>query len=219
TAIEYADAVPSRRMSDKSQFIRISIEDFDADVLSTSAKDAQLLAAGDIPDRRSSTERPNVALDNLVQSRQAGGKLFRFGSRGCLLSRLGFASNHRNPFRLERASVAGVTGHFAISSETVLVDAQHHSHHVPRDLFRLFVILVKMLRHMAVAALHAERGRDESHGGDQLIGPNTLEHLNVLEHRLGGLSGGGRPVVRRLARRGILFHSSAKPAGDFSSLR
>src|SRR5277367_5583289 len=156
TAIEYVYAIPFRSMPDQSQFIRILLEDFDAGVLSTSSVDTPLLAAADIPDRRSSAKRLNVVLDHLVQSRQAGGKFFRFGRRGSLLVSLGSSSDRRNPFRLERTSMTGVTGHLSISSETVFVDGHHHSHHVARDLFRLLVIFFKMIRYMAMAALHAE---------------------------------------------------------------
>ena len=107
-------------------------------------------------DGNRSAERLNVAIDELVRSRQACGEAFLDRSRSRLQLRLRFTRNHRNVLRFERTSMAGVAGHFPISRETFFVDRQHHSHHVARDLFRFLVVFFKMILHVAIAAFHSE---------------------------------------------------------------
>ena len=111
-----------------------------------------------------------------------------------------------------------VASHFAIAGESVFIDRQHHSHHVARNLFWLFVVLVKMIWHVAIVASHSKGCSDESHGGNQLIRGNPFEQLDVLENCLGAC---GRLAFRTPLPGfvGRLVHSRVDLACQFSRLR
>src|SRR6202020_698309 len=165
-AVEHGDALSFWHMSDESLFVRTLIENLDADRLSLGRSGTLFYAAGNLCYGNCAAERLNVAVDELVGSRQAGGKLVRFNNRVRLRLLHFFTDNSGQDFRFGQTPMTGVAGQFPIAAEVVFVDGEHHSHHVARNLFRFLVIFVKMFRHMAIAAFHAQRCRDESHGCD-----------------------------------------------------
>src|SRR5579862_2815472 len=83
------------------------------------------------------------------------------------------------------ATVAGIACNFTMAVKIIRVNGEHHPHHFPRSLLGLFVVFLKRALYVAELALHAQRCRDELHGGNQLIGGNALEHLNILVLLLG----------------------------------
>src|SRR5208283_528947 len=155
-AIECGTAVSSRRMLNQSLFVRFLIEDFEADGFSADSCAAPRFPAADFRDRSRSAKSLYVVVNRLVGRRRVDGKLFRFKRRAALRFRMTFTLNQRNCFRFQGTSVAGVTGHLPVSLETILVDREHHSHHVARNPFGFLVVPVKLVLHMAIAAFHAE---------------------------------------------------------------
>src|SRR5690348_13861663 len=53
--------------------------------------------------------------------------------------------------------VAGVTGYFLVSMEVVLVNCEHHLHHLASTLLGLLGVLVEVVFNVAILAAHAER--------------------------------------------------------------
>ena len=72
--------------------------------------------------------------------------------------------------------------------KVVFIDSEHHSHHLARRLLGFFVILFKRVFQMAEVALHSQRGRNELHRRNELVGGNSFQHLDVLVNLLGGLA-------------------------------
>src|ERR1700689_3462759 len=73
--------------------------------------------------------------------------------------------------------------------EVLLIDSKHHAHHLSRRLLVFIVILFEGIFPMTEIALHPERGRDELHGGNKLVGWNSSEYLDVLVNLLRGFGG------------------------------
>lgn len=82
--------------------------------------------------------------------------------------------------------MTGEAGDFAMTIEIFLIDDNHHLHHLAGDWLGLLVVLVERAFHVAEIALHAERGSYKLHGGDELVGGNPFQDLDVLENLLGG---------------------------------
>jgi hypothetical protein len=82
--------------------------------------------------------------------------------------------------------MTGVTGHGVLDVEVSFVDIQDHLDHAPGGEFCWFVVLIELIG-VAIAASHAKRSGDESHGWIQLSGGKIFEYLNVLEALPGSL--------------------------------
>ena len=93
--------------------------------------------------------------------------------------------------------MARVAAHHLLSFEVLLVDGDHHRHHLPGSLFLVLIVLIECALDVAEIAFHAQRVGDELHGRNQLVGWNVFEHLDVLER----LDRGLRPVALRSLRR------------------
>ena len=149
---------PSGRCRTKSLLVRISVENLDADRFPAYVAVPLASRLVIFLNRSRSAERPNVVVDQLVGGRQVRRKLS--ASRVTAWAFCGIGSSSLSmigmPLRFGRTSMAGVAGHFPITLETVLVDRQHHSHHVARDLFRFLVVFVEMVLHVAIAAFHSK---------------------------------------------------------------
>ncbi len=76
--------------------------------------------------------------------------------------------------------MARVAGDLPHACEALVVDREHHAHHVPGNLLRLLVVLVKVLGYVTIAAFHTERGTDKPHRRDQFVRRNIFEYLDVL---------------------------------------
>lgn len=94
--------------------------------------------------------------------------------------------------------MAGVAGDFAMALEIILVQREHHFHHVARDLLGFLVVLFEVTFDVAEATFDAERRGDELHRGNQLPGRNTFKDFDIFVHLLGGFCGfTGRGLRRR----------------------
>jgi hypothetical protein len=71
-----------------------------------------------------------------------------------------------------------------------LVDGELHFHHFSRGLLFFFVVFVPVVFEVTELAINAEGAGNELHRGDQLVGGNVLEDLNVLELLGGGFRDG-----------------------------
>ena len=58
--------------------------------------------------------------------------------------------------------------------KVVFIDREHHAYHLARRLLGFFVILFKRVFQMAEVALHSQRGRNELHRRNELVGGNSL---------------------------------------------
>src|SRR5581483_2487727 len=76
-----------------------------------------------------------------------------------------------------------------MSVEIILIDGEHHAHHLARGLLRLFVIFLEGIFQMAEIALHPQGRGYKLHRGNDLVRGNSLEHLNVLVNLLGWFAG------------------------------
>ena len=65
--------------------------------------------------------------------------------------------------------------------EVVFIDRHHHFDHLARRDFGLLVVLFVRMRNVAELAFDAERSSNELHRGDDLVGRDSLESLNILE--------------------------------------
>ena len=114
----------------------------------------------------------------------------------------------RRAFGRRASMVTSRAPHALAALERAGVDVVHHAHHVARGFFRLLLVLVEApLRtdDVAMITAHAERGRNELHGGTKLLGRQILEDLDVLEVFGGGFAwlGRTRRGTLRRARRGL----------------
>src|ERR1700686_1209153 len=89
------------------------------------------------------------------------------------------------------AAVAGVAGDFNFVLELGFVDGKLHFNHFSRGLFFFFVVLVHGVLDVAKLAVDTERAADELHGGNELVGGDVFEDLNVFELLGGGFWRGG----------------------------
>jgi hypothetical protein len=68
------------------------------------------------------------------------------------------------------AAVTGVAGDLTLAVKIVLVDGEHHLHHLASGFLLLLVVLVELklalVFDVAEVAVHAERGGDELHRRD-----------------------------------------------------
>src|SRR5579871_4875730 len=96
---------------------------------------------------------------------------------------------------MERPTMAGIARDLALTIEAVLVQREHHLHHLARPLLWLLVILIEGALYMTVFATHSERRRHELHRRNNLIGRGSLQHLYVLINLFSG-----RWRLRRLRR-------------------
>ncbi len=78
-------------------------------------------------------------------------------------------------------NAAFVTGNLAAALEVFLIDRHHHVDHLARCYFRLFVVFLVRMRHVAILAFDSKRSRNELHRGNHLIRRNSLQRLNILE--------------------------------------
>src|SRR5882724_1263016 len=99
--------------------------------------------------------------------------------------------------------MAGETGDFALALEIVLVDGEHHGDHLASDDFGLLVVLLEghrsLLADVAVLALDAQRGSDELHRRNYLLGGNAVQDFDVLELLFGKFGGGRHSCSGRLS--------------------
>src|ERR1700676_5767046 len=77
-----------------------------------------------------------------------------------------FRHHRRHSYGIGAASVTGITSDFAMSLKVVLIDGEHHLHHLARCLLWLLVVLFERAFHVAELALHAQGRRDELHSGN-----------------------------------------------------
>src|SRR5262245_18399608 len=77
--------------------------------------------------------------------------------------------------------MARIAGHPTLVVEILLVDVEHHLHHVPRVALGLLVVLVERLLNVAILAVHTQRCRHELHRRNQLVRRHILQDLYVFE--------------------------------------
>src|ERR1700693_1501077 len=94
-------------------------------------------------------------------------------------------SDHWCSYRMRGSVMAGVTSHFALSLEIVLIDGEHHLHHFASSLLGLFIVLLGRSLNVAETALHSERVGNELHRRDQLVRGYTLQNLDILVNLIG----------------------------------
>src|SRR5215472_12726071 len=97
--------------------------------------------------------------------------------------------------RMRASPMARIAGDREMAFKVVLVDGLHHPDHFSGGFLGFLVVFIESAFYVTKLALDAERRRDELHGGDQLIGGEPFEHLDVLEglvRSLGLFGGWGR---------------------------
>src|SRR5712691_10992180 len=77
-----------------------------------------------------------------------------------------FRHHRRHSHWIGAASVTGIAGHFAMPLKVVLIDGEHHLHHLPRSLLGLLVVFLECALYVTEFALHAQRRRNELHPGN-----------------------------------------------------
>src|SRR5262249_20113980 len=82
---------------------------------------------------------------------------------------------------LRMTVVARSTADGRFPREELLVQIRDHLHHLARCLLRLFVVARVIAHHVAVVALHAQRGCDVLHDELPLVLGNILQHLDVAK--------------------------------------
>ncbi len=75
-----------------------------------------------------------------------------------------------------------------LATEDLLIYHRLHGHHRACGLLLSLVVGLILAWHVTVGAIHAERIRNELHGGAQLVGGSSLELDDVVVHLLGDLA-------------------------------
>src|ERR1019366_4771341 len=145
--------------------------------------------------RFGAAHRRDVFFEDLIGGRRrgSGGGRGGFGVLGLRIA----GEDRRRSHWVVTAAMAGIARHFLAAAEAVLIDGQRHGDHLARGLLSRLVVGIELALHVAEVAFHSERGRDELHGREYLIGRRALQGLNVLESLLGGLAGRGGLGVGR----------------------
>ncbi len=99
-------------------------------------------------------------------------------------------------YGMRGSAMAQVAGHFTLPFKILLIDGEHHLHHLPRHLFGFLIILLRRPFHVTKTALHPKRGSYELHCRDQSVCRNTFQDLNVLVLFVGHRGSGGCCRVR-----------------------
>jgi len=84
--------------------------------------------------------------------------------------------------RLGRAAVTGIARDVRLPIREFAVDILRHEDHVPRDFLGMLIVAREIALHMTEVALHAERNRERSHGGNQIL--VGREDLQILGRRM-----------------------------------
>src|SRR5262249_37997043 len=96
--------------------------------------------------------------------------------------------------------MAVISGDPALAFEVCFVDVHLHFHHVASELLFIFVVFFGSVLNVAKLAFDAERGADELHNGNQLIGRDIFQNLDVLEFLGGRLRSRRRRVLRACSK-------------------
>jgi hypothetical protein len=119
--------------------------------------------------------------------------------------------------------VAGRAADRRLSCKELFVQVGDHLHHLAGRLLGLLVVARVIAHHVAVVALHAERGRDVLHDELPLIRRNVLQHLNIAQLKSTATAGsaargplGRLTSLRRCARlgRSRLLGCHARASGE-----
>ena len=194
------DALRAGHVADDGLLVRCLRENLHGLWLAVESGRAFFHAGGDFFDCGGATERADVIFKQLADCGQVRWK-FRRGRVGAVRShgsgsrsanggvKLRFTADQWNRQRVGRAAMAGVAGDFAMALEIILVQREHHFHHVARDLLGFLVVLFEVTFDVAEATFDAERRGDELHRGNQLPGRNAFKDFDIFVHLVGGFTG------------------------------
>lgn len=93
--------------------------------------------------------------------------------------------------------MTGEASHVAMILKILLVDDDHHLHHLAGNLLGLLVVFVERPFHMTKIALDAQRRGNELHRWDQLVRGNSLQYLDILKNLFRRFGGRGLGWWRR----------------------
>src|SRR5579862_7612760 len=186
-AIEGSDAFSERRVRDRKALFRGFGIDFDRVLLAAGFDTSLLNARFYFVESFGATGRSEVFVENLF----GGGQAFLGADFVVLVlgHSCGVGGEDGNADGMRRAAVAGVAGDFDFVFEVGLVNNEFHFDHFAGDLLFFFVVLVPGVFDVAKLAVDAECAGDELHGGNQLVGGDVFEDLNVFELLGGGFGG------------------------------
>src|SRR5690242_15384426 len=190
--IENRHAIAIWKMHQGSLLVGCFAVNVDRNFAGPKARGALYHAAGDSLQRFFTAQCGDIFIDQICHAWETG------KGRFLLLTLWPASRRHvadsRNCRRNTIAAMARVAGHLAVAIEISLIDGSLHLHHLARDTLGLFVVLIEVIFDVAKLAIHPKRRIDELHCGNELIGWNLFEHLNILER-----------VFRSRNRRGSLL--------------
>src|SRR6202041_1069519 len=107
--------------------------------------------------------------------------------------------HRRNTRRMFAALMTRKAAHLGAPAKAVLVDFEGHRDHGARGFLGGLIVQFEFALHVAHFAVAAQRGRDELHGGNQLVRGYPFKRDHVLVGLVGGLRRGRRrrPIVLR----------------------
>ena len=186
-AVECSQAVAVRKMHHGKAFVRGLGEYLGRKMLAAKGGECALLdAACDFLERFCAADCREIFVEELIRGREN-----RFGFSSLVFPgsrRFGlFRRNDWSRDRTRRTAMAGVAGNLAVTLEVFLVDGHHHVDHFARGKLRFLVVFFKGAGDVAILAFDAKRCGDKLHRGNELLGRDSFERLDILVFFFGQL--------------------------------